>query len=612
MLVVAAGAAAIATWAAYTYVRREGFGLEGLGLAFLRTVGLTALLILLVNPVRATRVPGGSPVVLLDESLSMSVGGRWKQALDTATALSGTEGTVLRFGSEVVPFDTTPPRASSTRLAEALYTASAMGGPVYVVTDGEIEDLGSLVPSALQRTTFVTLPRDTVPDAALLGVDIPRRVHHEDSILVELMIGTWGVDDSSSVTLEALVGERSLVKRSVRLPPAPAVSRRRLIIPPSSLSVGTHAVTFRASLSGDEIRYDDERARVVTVTEQPAVVVLVDSPDWEGKFLAAELGRIANTSFKAYAHVAPEEWLDMELLTRASWAQVRDAARRAGLLIVRADLASVETLAPNGRSVWYWPAGVDSVASLLSGDWYLSDTISPSPLAAALGRVEWDSLPPLVGLIPLGVAAGGWVAISARLGRRGAERPVVHGYDSAGTRKMTTVGTGLWRWAFRGGASREAYRTLLAAGVDWLLGGEPVERGQSLVVSSVVTRGEPVVFSWDQGRAPDSLVVSFGTATQDTVISAVLSFDGEGTAVQHLPPGVYRWRVPEDRQYGGLVVVESYSEEYPPRVVGLRATEPEGSLVLMETSARDCWILYVLVVLALAGEWAWRHQRGLP
>jgi len=71
--------------------------------------------------------------------------------------------------------------------------------------------------------------------------------------------------------------------------------------------------------------------------------------------------------------------------------------------------------------------------------------------------------------------------------------------NSAGTRKMTTVGTGLWRWAFRGGASREAYRTLLAAGVDWLLGGEPVERGQSLVVSSVVTRGEPVVFSWDQG-----------------------------------------------------------------------------------------------------------------
>ncbi|KPJ90348.1 MAG: hypothetical protein AMS18_11210 [Gemmatimonas sp. SG8_17] len=256
---------------------------------------------------------------------------------------------------------------------------------------------------------------------------------------------------------------------------------------------------------------------------------------------------------------------------------------------------------------------MDSEASLLSGDWYLSDTISPSPLAAALGRVEWDSLPPLVGLVPLGVAADGWVAISARLGRRGAERPVVLGYDSAGTREMTTAGTGLWRWAFRGGASREAYRTLLAAGIDWLLGGETSGRGQSLVVSSsVVTRGEPVVFSWAQGRAPDSLVVTFGTATQAPGISAVLRFDGEGTAVQYLPPGAYRWRVPADQQYRGLVVVESYSEEYPPRVVGVRSTEPEASLVLMETSARDRWILYVLAVLALAGEWAWRHQRGLP
>jgi hypothetical protein len=487
-----------------------------------------------------------------------------------------------------------------------------MGGPVYVVSDGEIEDLGSLVPGALQRTTFVTLPRDTVPDAALLSVNMPRRVHREDSILVELMIGAWGVDDPSNVKLEALVGERILVQRSVQLPPAPAVSRRRLTIPPGSLSVGTHAVTLRASLSGDEIRYDDERWRVVTVTEQPAVVVLIDPPDWEGKFLAAELGRIASTSFKAYAHVAPGEWLDMELLTRASGSQVRDAARQAGLLVVRADMATARTLATNSGPNWYWPGGVDSEVSLLFGDWYLSDTISPSPLAAALGRVEWDSLPPLVGLVPLGVAAGGWVAISARLGRRGAERPVVLGYDSVGTRELTTAGTGLWRWAFRGGASREAYRTLLAAGISWLLGGETVGRRQPLVVSSVVTRGEPVTFSWTQGRAPDSLVVSFAPATQDTVISAVLDFDGEGTAVRYLPPGVYQWRVPEYQQYEGLVVVESYSEEYHPRVVGVRSTEPEGSLVLMEKSARDHWLLYVLVVVALAGEWAWRHRRGLP
>jgi hypothetical protein len=36
-----------------------------------------------------------------------------------------------------------------------------------------------------------------------------------------------------------------------------------------------------------------------------------------------------------------------------------------------------------------------------------------------------------------------------------------------------------------------------------------------------------------------------------------------------------------------------------------------GCMVLLERFARDNWWLFVIVVVALSGEWAWRHRRGL-
>src|SRR5690349_8360131 len=104
--VVLASLAAIAL-AGGVYLGWERLGTRGAGMAALRAAALIALAILFFNPVRTEHVRGGPPTVLLDASLSMGAkGSHWPEALDTARKLAGTGGTILRFGSEVTPFDT--------------------------------------------------------------------------------------------------------------------------------------------------------------------------------------------------------------------------------------------------------------------------------------------------------------------------------------------------------------------------------------------------------------------------------------------------------------------------------------------------------------------------
>ena len=92
----------------------------------LRTVGLGAVLLLLINPSRSRPVAGGSPpLVLLDASLSMTgANGPWAAALDSARRLEA-GGSVWRFGSDVDAFDSAPPHDGQSLLAPALAAAAA-------------------------------------------------------------------------------------------------------------------------------------------------------------------------------------------------------------------------------------------------------------------------------------------------------------------------------------------------------------------------------------------------------------------------------------------------------------------------------------------------------
>jgi hypothetical protein len=259
--------------------------------------------------------------------------------------------------------------------------------------------------------------------------------------------------------------------------------------------------------------------------------------------------------------------------------------------------------------VWNWPAGSDTLSHFYAGDWYVERATPTSPLAGRLAGVAWDSLPPLSGVVPLALASGEWIGLTARQGRRGVARPALVGSERDGRRELTTVGGGLWRWAFRGGAANEAYRALLAAGVDWLLRSEVARRGAPLTASAVVPSGVPVAFRWRARPAPVSVVVSFAG---DSAGTAVLRFDPEGTALVSLEPGVYRWAMAAAGGASGVTVVESYSNEFVPGAVMNLPRAAADAFHLLAVPARQRWWLFLVALLAFAGEWAWRQRRGLP
>jgi hypothetical protein len=190
------------------------------------------------------------------------------------------------------------------------------------------------------------------------------------------------------------------------------------------------------------------------------------------------------------------------------------------------------------------------------------------------------------------------------------DRPILIGHDSSGTRHLTTAGLGLWRWVLRGGAAREAYRAVVAAGTDWLLRTGAVETRAPLTVEPVAQRGEPLVFRWTGQDIPDSTVVSL--AGPDSAVTVILRYDPAGTAMVLLEPGVYRWSAAGVRNASGIAVVEQYSDEYHPRSVTLTAGLGESRMRLMVRRAREAWWLFLIAMAAFLSEWGWRQRRGLP
>lgn len=589
------------------YLVRERVGGWGFLLAMFRTVGLGALVLLLLNPQFLRRTRGGPATILLDASLSMGLeSGNWDAAVDTALVLAGVDGTILRFGSTVSLFDSTPPDQGSSMLRDALLAGVGGEGPTVIVTDGEVGDVAAISSTLLGRADVVRLARDTVPDAALLDVSVPDYVGSEDSIRVQLTVGTWGELNAVQGIVEVSVGDDLIASTTIAIPRSPGVARRRFAIPPNSLPNGTNALYFRLLVDGDREPRDDVRVRVVTVTDEPEIVVLVAPADWEGRFLFREVARIAQTGVRGFAEVQPGLWIDMRTSSRMGAADVAAVTRRASVVLSRGS----HGIELGRKPTWNWPAASDTTLELFGGDWYPRLTEVSSPVTGRLVAIAWDSVPPLTGVIPLIPTAAEWVGLTSRKGRRGAERPILLGTDSSGVRRLTTVGVGLWRWAFRGGASLEAYRALVSAGVDWMLGADVLRRETPFTVSAVVKRGEPIIINWRGYPIPGSVDLSLSSPDSTWEISVPI--DANSVGEFQLDPGVFEWSYAPGGASKGVVVVEPYSDEFPPGPVTLEATSSVAGDYLVERGLRDRWWLFLVLVVAFAGEWAIRQKRGLP
>ena len=137
----------------------------------------------------------------------------------------------------------------------------------------------------------------------------------------------------------------------------------------------------------------------------------------------------------------------------------------------------------------------------MPGDWYLAAG-DASPMAGAFLGQPVDSFPPAIQLTPIQTEPGDWVALTAQLGRRGAQRPAVFGRRKGRVRRVTVAVDGLWRWAFRGGSSEQSYRTWVAATASWLLGGADSAAAWRDRCARWCSNGRPVVFEWTAPGPP--------------------------------------------------------------------------------------------------------------
>jgi hypothetical protein len=599
------GIVLLAALATYVYVVRERLGPTGAGFAALRIAAVGLLLVLIANAPWPGRAAGLPSTVLVDRSLSMGTpGGQWRAALDSARAIAGSDGTILGFGSGVGPIVDSLPESGDSRLAEALVVARAAGGPVHVVTDGEIADAGMLDSSALAGVSVAILPRDTVPGVALVHASMPTTVRRGDTVAVTVGLASWGAMTAESSLVDVMIDGRRVITHAVALPPAPARVTRNISVPSAGVAAGDRIVEVRHRTEGDLNPEDDVRTRIVTITVDPPIVLIADPAAWDARYLYETLVSVGGVPVQGFVRVTDERWVDMRSGQPVTMERVVRAGRTAALLVIVGSDAVMREEARRGP-LWRWTDAVGGV----QGDWYVSTAVPPSPMTEGLIRVAWDSLPPLTTLVTSAEGSGDAV-LAARLGRRGAERAVLVATERDGIRSLETRAAGVHRWGLRGGAGDEALRTLLAAGIDWLLRSNRADAISPVTATPSVPRGTPVSFRWHGGEIRDSLSIS--VSTDSTTVDALLRFGPDGIARLRLPEGVHRWAA-ADIGAGGMVVVETYSDEFPPRPVwtpgpsvpGAGAGGPQGYL-------RDRWWIFLLVVVVLAAEWAWRQRRGLP
>jgi hypothetical protein len=493
------------------YLGPERAGPSGVPLALLRALAWLGVAALLLDP--GCRSGPAPPTVLLDQSQSLSDpagDARWKAAVDSARRLAA--------GGPVVLFGATPrawherarPDAPTSLLLPTLREAVSRGGPIAIVTDGEVDDAAALPADVMRAARVVIVARPRGPDAGLAAVRIPPVLRAGDTATAEVAVVVRQATTGDSGSLELREDGRIAARQRIGLGAGSVAAVLRFV--PAPPPGGERVVRrYEARLTGfarDVEPRDDARATVAAVTRAAAVALFSESPDWDFRWLGRTLRSARATPVRSFVRVAEGPWRDAATLAPVSEAAARAAAQEAALVIAHGPEAAIDAIARLARrSVWRWPTG----GGAQTGDWYVAPEPGASPLGAALAGVPVESLPPLSALRTAPADSTAWSAVLARAGRRGSAQPVFVGGTREGRRWLTVLGSGLWRWASRGGVAAEGYRALVLGAADWSLERRTAEDGEVLAVRDSLAR-EGVEFL---PRAP-TLAVQAGVAERAT------------------------------------------------------------------------------------------------
>jgi hypothetical protein len=587
--------AAVLAWWSYR-APTAGESRSARWLAALRALAwLLTLALLLDAPAGPRRaVP---PIAALDASASWLRGGDsalWHRAVSAARSASSDLllwGDSARSGAAPVM-----PRDAATRALPLAERALAVGRPLVLITDGELDDPSTLA-SLPAGSRVEVLPHTPAVDAAVIAFDAPRAVVAGDTMEVRVTVRA-GELAVSRATLSLVAGTDVIAKTPIDSL-APGLERTLTMrgrIEGAVRSVSLAAVVTTAE---DVERRNDTLATAVQVAPAAGAVLASTSPDFDARFLIPVLRGAVSLPTRAYYRVAPGTWRQDGTLAAVSEQAVRAALAEAPLAILHGDTA----LFGAPRSITKGSLLLYAPSSDTLGEWYPAGAPA-SPISSVLSGVPWDSLAPLT--VSSGVR-GDWTGLLAAPARSTDRRVAIAGSES-GRRTVIVGASGLWRWAFRGGVSGDAYATLWGGIFDWLTAERPDPRA-ALPADAIVRAGDRI--RWRRGTGSDSVVrVEMHRRGEARVDTLALHFGGPG-ALAESPPldaGVYETRV----SGGSSLLIVNATRELLPRRANVRTGAVGGAAPFGDQPRlRDFHWIYLLLLGALCAEWLLRRHMGL-
>lgn len=642
---LAAGAAAVLPFVIY---RRRELQVRGRWLlAGLRAATLVLALLLLWNPQLPSRLaPQGASNawVLLDRSVSMSVspdeGSAWDIVRSRALTLAGSDARIATFGDRVqlVPqdsLDRVEPDASASRLAAALERAAEAGAQtIVVVSDLRVPD-GPAALAVIRRTRAAVTFEDVssvVRNVGIGSLSAPRGVAADTEVAMDVVLQGEGAQDTDSVIVEVREDGRLVTTERAVMPAAGRQERLSLVLPPPARE-GRIRYSVAASLPGDRFADDDERIAHVEVGPEVRGVVLISlRPTWEPRFVLPVLQQVTGLSARGYLRLADGRYLTAGggAGDRAPVAeeQVQRALDEALLIVLHgvggnAPEWLTELSARSGRVLIlaHDAAGAElggvEVGLPQSGEWYVVPELTPSPLAADLAGAEFSGLPPLSGLLPM--LGDGAPPLLVQRDGAGQQEAVVALVRDNGRRRAVTLASGFWRWGFRDGPPREAYRRLWAAVSGWLLANEALAGGPGVrPASSVIERGRPIAWV-APGMAGDTVMLSLERSDTMVAEARMVVPADETFTTPAMPPGTYGYTATEvggDPAGVGLLDVERFTSELLIPSADLEQAAGDRASETIQAAAvgrplRTHPLPYVLLLIMLCTEWVARRRMGL-
>lgn len=616
----------VVAWLAYARSATPGQRGRVTLLALVRFVAVMLVAALLVGAPSAPPSPA-APLVAIDASAS------WRRAHgDDSTAVralrttwqsaaNGSDAVVLLGDSlrDVSRGDLArlTPNDRASRIRGAVDRAAALGRPLLLVTDGEIDDAEAL--GDAPAGSSVRIPKQAPRrDAAIADLTVPSSATAGDTLQVAALIAS-GAAGSTDGTMQLTLDGSAVGTVPVPTLAAFATTRVTLALP---IPRGAKTAIVQAVLhvAGDVEPRNDTLSAAIEIGDRPPAVFVSTAPDLDVREVLVVLRGALSLPTRAYLRIAPGVWREEGSFAPIKEEEVRARAAAAGMLIVHGDTSwAPKTLGAmrSARALWV-PAPPTALArageSTRAAEWYASGA-PVSPLSGSLSGLPWDSLPPLT-LAGVPRSVNGTTVLEAKLGKNGQAVPAIVAREDAGRRTLIVSGSGYAGWAMRGGRSGEAFAALWGTIFDWLVVGRGDQRS-ARPASSWMRSGEPV--HWRRGGT-DSVVIAIVSrrsattgggangAASDTVPIRFAAGGVESTTPS-LASGVYDVRTTG----GAAVLVVNASREWIPRAPTVRETSAARGTRSTTDAPRlsDAWWPFVAVLLLLCFEWIGRRVAGL-